>query len=131
MESLLRLLAHPNRRRTIPRPAFHVAVAILAVAAATPPLWPGSHEKTVGAALQLARAARVRPSRQTLESDDRGAELDKPLSTSKTVRSGSGFKTSPGGYSPQRVHRFWSHYHHARPGPKEKPLEASPRDHNK
>jgi hypothetical protein len=133
MDTLPRLLSHPSPRRTISGTTIHIVVGILAVAAAAPPLWPVSRAQTAGAAIQLARgAARVqRSSRQTVTSDDRGADLDKPLPASKPVRVGSGFTTGAGGYSQQRVRRFWSHYHRARPGPKEKPLEGSSRDSNK
>lgn len=34
-------------------------------------------------------------------------------------------KSGQGGYSPQRVQRFWSHYHSSRRPPKRKPLERT------
>jgi len=50
-------------------------------------------------------------------------DLDRP---SRSVGSHAhGVKSPKGGYDPQRIKRFWRHYHGARPEKKEKPLERT------
>ena len=117
------------RRRMTRGILTNVGIALLALAAATHASVGDVTGRTVGAPLQLARAARAsRSSHWSDTSSDSNAEGDKPLWSSKAKPVGSRGKAAAGGYNPQRVQRFWSHYHRTRPGPKEKPLERQPRD---
>lgn len=116
-----------HRMSTLWRAPIHLATATLAlVMVAEPPAVPRS---ATGVGLQVARTAtQSYRSHWRDDSDDKGADVDKPITgPTKSGRTG-GFKSGASGYNPERVQRFWSHYHGARPGPKEKPLERQTRD---
>jgi len=103
-----------------------IAISVLAVAAILPPRLLRS-QTSAGESLQLARAAaQTYHSHWKDNSDDNGADVDKPIGGSG-ARHSNGFKSGTSSYNPQQIKRFWSHYHGARPGPKEKPLEIQPR----
>ena len=76
--------------------------------------------------LQVARAATRTYRSHWKDASDTGAE-DTPMAGSTGSRNSGGVKSGAGGYSTRRVSRFWSHYHGARPGAKEKSLEKQPR----
>jgi len=107
--------------------AIRVATAILALAASQPGLH-DTREAAVDTSLQLARSTQRPRSHWSEDADDKGAELDRPIGEHKGPHLGGGSKTGAGSYSPQHARRFWSHYHSARPEPKEKPQEKQPRE---
>lgn len=108
------------------RTAIHIATATFALAMVLEPPARG-HEASAG--LQLARTAtQSYRSHWRDDSDDKGAEVEKPITGSTRSGHAGGFKSGAGGYNPERVRKFWSHYHGARPGPKERPLEQQRRD---
>jgi len=69
--------------------------------------------------LQLAKSG----SRSRHATDDRDLDLDTGWSQHGRSHSGTGGKSAPKGYDPERIKNFWRHYHGARPQPKSKPLE--------
>ncbi len=111
-----------------PCATVHAVIAVLALACL--PSLPNARQTTAGPALQLARSAQGHRSHYKSASNDKGEDIDKPLPLSKGPRLGGGFKRGSGGYDPQRIKRFWSHYRGARPGPKEKPQEKAPKEAN-
>lgn len=107
--------------------AIQTALVALALSVAVESPLPHGPRTTVG--VQLARAAtQIYKSHWHDDTDDRGADVDKPIPSSTKSGQISGFKSGSAAYNPERIQKFWSHYHGARPGPKEKPLEIQPRD---
>lgn len=92
----------------------------------------------VGVILPLARAdAPSRPSRTAVQlakaagsygstagshkTKEEGSEDEPVWSHSSDVKVPGRFKSSPSGYNPERVQRFWRHYRGAKPRPEDKP----------
>jgi hypothetical protein len=100
----------------------HLAVAVLVVSGLSvgAPVTDGRAPARVAGFVQLAKGNQSRHFKESNnpDDDDNFGKNYPPL-----PRGSGGVKSSPSGYDPQRVKRFWSHYHGARPEKKEKSLE--------
>lgn len=95
-----------------PSRLVQLATCILAFSLTAPVSpWPGTRSP-----VQLAKSGR---SSKNSDSDDRGA-ADDTWSHSSSVKVRGRLKFNSNGYDPQRVKRFWRHYHGARPEEKGK-----------
>lgn len=110
-------------RRHRHRISTHLITGVVAIC-----LWTSSAAFTVGAHqraadnVQIAKDSHSRKLADTDNESDFG--LDTPASHSAGPRLGRGAKSASGGYDPQRIKRFWKHYHgDTRRERKQKPLE--------
>jgi hypothetical protein len=129
-QAALMVHSHPLFRRIVPRAATHVAVSLLALAVVLQPDLPVRSARVLDPSCQLAATSHGRRKGWSEKSadDDDALLYSKPTTGGTGSHGTTGYKGHAGGYSPNRVRRFWSHYHRARPGPKERPMEQQPRD---
>ena len=111
---MVRLRFCPSR--IVPRVAGVVAIVLPFVWLSC---WPTTVQAGSGRSIQIPGSSRSSKSLETSDSDsDEGWSWSR-----RSSNLGSGVKSGTSSYQPERIKRFWSHYHGARPEQKRKPLE--------